>query len=104
MTLHIDDVGLLVLAVGLLVGHATYQHTEAAAEAAAGAASKGDIVGAIAAAAVITALFPLFGGGGSASTGPDSRPAGHPLASHQVSGVRPEQVRTGRGHRPDLWR
>ncbi|MFD5575671.1 MULTISPECIES: hypothetical protein [Streptomyces] len=81
MTLHIDDVGLLVLAVGLLVGHATYQHTEAA--------SKGDIVGAIAAAAVITALFPPFGGGGSASAGPDSRPAGHPLASHQVSGVRP---------------
>ncbi|MGW2587936.1 hypothetical protein ACWCYZ_42915 [Streptomyces virginiae] len=66
MTLHIDDVGLLVLAVGLLVGHATYQHTEAAA----GAASKGDIVGAIAAAAVITALFPPFGGGGSASAGP----------------------------------
>ncbi|MFJ6371032.1 hypothetical protein ACIQK5_22985 [Streptomyces virginiae] len=85
MTLHNDDVGLLVLAVGLLVGHATYQHTEAAV----GAASKGDIVGAIAAAAVITALFPPFGGGGSASAGPDSRPAGHPLASHQVSGVRP---------------
>ncbi|MFF1367213.1 hypothetical protein OG280_30275 [Streptomyces virginiae] len=86
MTLHIDDVGLLVLAVGLLVGHATYQHTEAAAEA----TSKGDIVGAIAAAAaVITALFPPFGGGGSASAGPDFRPAGHPLASHQVSGVRP---------------
>ncbi|MER6256478.1 hypothetical protein ABT224_34535 [Streptomyces sp. NPDC001584] len=85
LTLRIDAVGLLILAVGLLVGHAVHKHTRAAA----GAASKGDIVGAIgAAAAVITALFPLFGGGGSASAGPDSRPTGHALASHQVSGVR----------------
>ncbi|MFF2792245.1 hypothetical protein ACFVT6_36745 [Streptomyces sp. NPDC058049] len=86
MTLHIDDVGLLILAVGLLVGYAVYKHTRAAA----GAASKGDVVGAIgAAAAVIAALFLLFGGGGSASAGPDFRPTGHALASHQVSGVRP---------------
>ncbi|MCX4961881.1 hypothetical protein [Streptomyces virginiae] len=85
MALHIDDVGLLILAVGLLVGHAVHKHTKAAA----GAASKGGIVGAIAAAAaVITALFLLFGGGGSTSAGPDSRPAGHALASHQVSAVR----------------
>lgn len=37
MALHIDDVGLLILAVGLLVGHAVHKHTKAAA----GAASKG---------------------------------------------------------------
>ncbi|WP_327386224.1 MULTISPECIES: hypothetical protein [unclassified Streptomyces] len=87
MTLHIDDVGLLILAVGLLVGHAVYKHTRGAA----GPASKGDVVGAIgAAAAVITALFLLFGGGGSASAEPAPRPTGHALASHQVSAVRPE--------------
>ncbi len=87
MTLHIDDVRLLVLAVGLLVGYAVHKHTRAAA----GAASKGNVVGAIgAAAAVITALFLLFGGGGSESAEPDSRPTGHALASHQVSGVWPK--------------
>ncbi|MFG2994399.1 hypothetical protein ACGFZK_34745 [Streptomyces sp. NPDC048257] len=86
MTLHIDDVGLVILAVGLLVGHAVYKHTKSTA----GAASKGDVVGAIgAAAAVITALFLLFGGGGSPPAAPDSRPAGHGLASTQVSEVRP---------------
>ncbi|MFI8387497.1 hypothetical protein [Streptomyces sp. NPDC085540] len=87
MTLHIDDVGLLILAVGLLVGYAVYKHTRVAA----GAASKGDLVGAIgAAAAVITALFLLFGGGGSASAEPAPRPTGHALASLQVSAVLPE--------------
>ncbi|WKD35403.1 hypothetical protein [Streptomyces xanthophaeus] len=86
MTLHIDDVGLLILAVGLLVGYAVYKHTRAA-----GAASKGDVVGAIgAAAATITALFLLFGGGGSASAEPAPRPTGHALTSHQVSAVLPE--------------
>ncbi|WP_328791083.1 MULTISPECIES: hypothetical protein [unclassified Streptomyces] len=87
MTLHIDDVGLLILAVGLFVGHAGYQHTRAAS----GAASEGDAVGAIgAAAAVITALFLLFGGGGSASAEPAPRPTGHALTSHQVSAVLPD--------------
>ncbi|MFG2230399.1 hypothetical protein ACGFNX_10300 [Streptomyces sp. NPDC048723] len=86
MTLHIDDVRLLILAAGLLAGHAVHKHTKAAA----GAASKGDVVGAIgAAAAVITALFLLFGGDGSASAGPDSRPTGRAPASHQVSEVPP---------------
>ncbi|MFA7765738.1 hypothetical protein [Streptomyces sp. NRRL S-448] len=90
MTLHIDDVRLLILAAGLLAGHAVHKHTKAAAGAAAGAASKGDVVGAIgAAAAVITALFLLFGGDGSASAGPDSRPTGRAPASHQVSEVPP---------------
>ncbi|WP_405814093.1 MULTISPECIES: hypothetical protein [unclassified Streptomyces] len=89
MTLHIDDVRLLTLAVGLLAGYAVHKHTRTAARAGAGAAAKGDVVGAIgAAAAVITVLFLLFGGGGSASAGEDSRPAGHALASQQVSEVR----------------
>ncbi|MGW7330222.1 hypothetical protein ACWGIU_16820 [Streptomyces sp. NPDC054840] len=86
MNLHIDAIGLLALAVGLLVGHAVHKHTRAAAPP----ASRGDIVGAIAAAvAVTTVLFLLFGGGRSASAGEDSRPKGHALVSHQVSGVRP---------------
>ncbi|GAA2640234.1 hypothetical protein GCM10010425_51170 [Streptomyces spororaveus] len=93
MTLHIDDVRLLIPAVGLLAGYAVHKHTRTAARAGAGAtagaAAKGDAVGAIgAAAAVITVLFLLFGGGGSASAGEDSRPAGHALASQQVSEVR----------------
>ncbi|MFF4264971.1 hypothetical protein ACFY7Y_08340 [Streptomyces virginiae] len=84
MTLHIEDVHLLVLAVGLLAGYAVHTHTGAAA----GAGAKGDLVGAIGAAAVITVLFLLLYAGGSAQAGPDSRPEGHALASHQVSTVR----------------
>ncbi|MFB6825323.1 hypothetical protein ACFCXA_27505 [Streptomyces virginiae] len=85
MALHIEDVHLLVLAVGLLVGHAVHKHTGAAV----GDGAKGDLVGAIgAAAAVITVRFLLPYAGGSAQAGPDSRTAGHALASHQVSAVR----------------
>ncbi|MER7826168.1 hypothetical protein ABTX85_26800 [Streptomyces sp. NPDC096097] len=85
MTLHIDPVALLVLAVGLLVGRAVHKHTATAA----GGASKGDIVGAIgAAAAVVTALFLLLTAGGSAAAGEDSRPAGHTPISQQVGEVR----------------
>ncbi|MFG2751844.1 hypothetical protein [Streptomyces xanthophaeus] len=86
MTLHIDDVGMLVLAVGLLVGYAVYKHTRSTS----GPASKGDIVGAIGAAATVaTALFLLFGGGGTQSAEPESRPSGRALASSQVSGLPP---------------
>ncbi|MFF3091094.1 hypothetical protein ACFVRB_39545 [Streptomyces nojiriensis] len=90
------------MTVGPLVGRAVHKHTGAAVGVLVGAAAKGDVVGAIgAAAAVITALFPLLCGGGSAWAGPGSRPTAHTLASHQVSRVRPTRVRSEQGRRRD---
>ncbi|MER6449971.1 hypothetical protein [Streptomyces venezuelae] len=93
MNLHIEAVGLLALTAGLLVGHAVHKRTRAAS----GGASQGDLVCAIVAAvAVTTVLYLLFGGGRSAPAAPDFRPTGLASVSHQVSEVGAAQVRSGR--------
>ncbi|MFJ6780132.1 hypothetical protein [Streptomyces yangpuensis] len=76
MILKIDDIGMAILGAGLLVGYAVHKHSRSAS----GPASKGDLVGAIGAGtAVVTALFLLFGGGGSRSAAPEPRPGGRAL-------------------------
>jgi hypothetical protein len=60
MTVHIEGVRILILAVGCLVGYATYKHSRKRHEGL--PAGPGDVIGAIGAgAAVITVLMLLFG-------------------------------------------
>ncbi|MFE1828446.1 hypothetical protein [Streptomyces yangpuensis] len=81
--LKIDDIGMAIFGVGLLVGYAVHKHSRSAS----GPASKGDLVGAIGAGtAVATALLLLFGGDGRQSTAPDPQPSGRAL-SVAVAGI-----------------
>ncbi|MFI6107481.1 hypothetical protein [Streptomyces sp. NPDC051310] len=60
MTVHIEGVHLLILAIGCLVGYAAYKHSRTRHHGL--PVGPGDVIGAIgAAAAVITVLMLLFG-------------------------------------------
>ncbi|MER6624171.1 MULTISPECIES: hypothetical protein [unclassified Streptomyces] len=77
MTVYIEPLGAAILLVGIMVGCIVYRHTRASSAP----ASRGDIVGAIAsAAAVITALVLLLGGGNKATAESES-PAPTPSPS-----------------------
>ncbi|WP_371103043.1 hypothetical protein [Streptomyces sp. PU_AKi4] len=77
MTVYIEPLGAAILLVGIMVGCIVYRHTRASSAP----ASRGDIVGAIAsAAAVITALVLLLGGGNKATAESES-PASTPSPS-----------------------
>lgn len=73
MTVHIDPVGGVLLVVALAVGYFVYKHTQQAP------AGEGDVVGAIGcAAAVLTALVLILGGGHPAAPTPGPVGSGVP--------------------------
>ncbi|WP_435217963.1 hypothetical protein [Streptomyces sp. bgisy034] len=73
MTVHIDPVGGVLLVVALVVGYFVYKHTQQAP------AGRGDVVGAIGcAAAVLTALVLILGGGRAATPTPGPAGSGAP--------------------------
>ncbi|MFG2586383.1 hypothetical protein [Streptomyces malaysiensis] len=88
MNINIDGLRAAILTVGLMLYYFVHKHT---VDRLSGSAGKGDIVGAIcAAAAVVTMLWALFGGAGN--TARDTTPPTQPSSVTTAPGNQPSSI------------